>query len=467
MNHGLVLISPIILVRLLTVEQFGLYREFLLYCGVVVSLASFGVNTSLLRFVPHQPKYRQQFAEQALLMTLVGSLLVVGAVASLNVLFDGAIIGQYTVPVALYVLAFVNFDLWEHLWLAERKPMAVLAYTAGRLIVRMFVVIAAAALTRDVTVIIWSLVTLETTRVVASALIWARMRKPDAPRAPDGWREQLRFCGPVGAATALATLNRSMGGLYVAKVLGPADLAHFAIGTYLHPIIAVLRNSLSDALLPVMSARQPSKEADPLWLWRRTTVAAGILMIPAAIVLARFAETIVVTLFSPEYSPAVLVFQISVLVLFRETLDFAVPLRAANRTAPIMYATMISLVAHATLLAILLPRIGIVGAAMAGVLVRVIDGAYLARETAKIYGVRAGELVRWRDLGKVAGAAALASATLFGSFWTDWIGLPGVVFGGVCFASMYAALLLFFEVPEAVELAQRLGRWPRAFHTRT
>ncbi len=35
MNQGLVVISPILLVRLLTVEEFGRYREFLLYAGLL------------------------------------------------------------------------------------------------------------------------------------------------------------------------------------------------------------------------------------------------------------------------------------------------------------------------------------------------------------------------------------------------------------------------------------------------
>ena len=55
MNQGLVIISPILLVRLLTVEEFGRYREFLLYAGLLTTFCAFGINNSLLYFIPARP----------------------------------------------------------------------------------------------------------------------------------------------------------------------------------------------------------------------------------------------------------------------------------------------------------------------------------------------------------------------------------------------------------------------------
>ncbi|MGH8185295.1 MAG: hypothetical protein ACREUC_01930, partial [Steroidobacteraceae bacterium] len=50
------LISPIILTRLLSVADFGRYREFLLYATIMTGIAAFGINSSLLRFVPARPE---------------------------------------------------------------------------------------------------------------------------------------------------------------------------------------------------------------------------------------------------------------------------------------------------------------------------------------------------------------------------------------------------------------------------
>jgi O-antigen/teichoic acid export membrane protein len=248
-----------------------------------------------------------------------------------------------------------------------------------------------------------------------------------------------------------------MSSLVVAKLLGPVGLAHYTIGTYLRPIVTVLRNSLSDALLPEMASQQRSPQrGDSLVLWRRMTIVAAILLIPAAVLLGRFAETIVVTLFSEEYRIAVPVFQIYLLVLFREIVDFGVPLRAINRTAPLMYGNLVSIVANAIFLAILLPTIGLLGAAMAFVIARIIEGVYQGRETAKAYGIASRQLVKWSDVGKVALAAALASVTLATTLWTSTMGLFGVVAAGCCFMVVYVLLLLLLRVPEALMLKERL-----------
>jgi hypothetical protein len=45
----LVLLSPLILVRLLRVAEFGRYREFLLYAGLMGTLVAFGIALRVLR----------------------------------------------------------------------------------------------------------------------------------------------------------------------------------------------------------------------------------------------------------------------------------------------------------------------------------------------------------------------------------------------------------------------------------
>jgi O-antigen/teichoic acid export membrane protein len=457
MNQGLVLISPMLLTRLLSVEQFGQYREFLLYATVLDVIAAYNITTSLLRFVAHQPEHRQQFVDQALLMTLSTSMLVIIGTAVLNWVFPGAIVGSYMLPLGIFIFVYVNFDFWEHMWLAQRRVGAVFAYTTGRLIARIITVVTAAWLTSDVHVIIWSLVALESARFLGSLFMWLRYRHRGEHRLESGWHEQLKFCGPAGAASVLVTLNKSMGSLYVAKMLGPIGLAHYSIGTYMRPIITVLRNSLSDALLPEMSEKHRSKQhGDSMTLWRRMTIIAAIMLIPAAVLLWRFADTIVVTLFSMEYRAAVPVFQIYLLVLFREVVDFAVPLRAANRTAPLMYSNLLSIVVNAILLSILLPTVGLLGAAMAFIISRMIEGVYLGYQTARAFGVPGMSLIKWGDLGKILVAAAVASLTLVGSFWTSNFGLVGALAASCLYMLVYAGMLLVLRLPEALVLRDRL-----------
>ena len=461
LNHGLILISPVILVRLLPVEEFGRYREFLLYVTVLISIAGFGINSSLLRFVPDStPGNAWRFVNQAVAMTFTSSVLITGATVLLNTLFDGRLVGDFAIPVALYVLFFVNLDFWESLYLAQKRPLAVLRYTTGRLTARIIVVTGTAALTRSVDTIIVALICLEAARLAISATFWVR-RARAAPKAGQRrWREQLQHSWPFGTALVLTTVNKSLGSLFVAKILGPVALAHYMIGTYLQPVIGIIRNSLSDVVIPEMVSRNRDAKNDRLELWRRTTVVTAILLVAAGVLLARFADTIIVTLFSEDYRPAVPIFQLYVLVFLRDALDFGIPLRAINQTASIMHSSLVAIVMNCVFMFALTSTWGAVGAVVALVLSRFIEGAYLARRTARAYAVSMRRVAPWSDLVKVLFAALLSAGILLGDFWTERFGFFGVVLAGAAYMIVFVLALAALRIPEASVLLHKLRSAP-------
>lgn len=460
LNQGLILISPIVLVRVLSVQDFGRYREFLLYTTVLLSFSALGISHSLLRFIPSRPELKWRYVDHAVVLTFASSVLVTGGALLLDALLGGKAMGEFALPAAIYVLLFVNLDFWEALLLAEKRSFAVLGYTTGRLVARMLTVITAAALSGDVSVIISSLICLEAARLTISFINWRRRVQPVTADTSGALREHLWYCLPFGGSMVVAAFNRSIGNLFVAKMMGPVALAHYAIGTYLQPVITVLRNSISDVLLPEMVARDRETHDDSLLLFRRTTVVIAILLIAAAVMLARFAEMLIITLFSEEYRPAVAILQIYLLVFARESLDFGVPLRAINRTTPILRSNVLAIVFNATLVLLLLPLWGLTGAVVAFVLSRFFEGAYLGWQTMRAYKVPLSQLAPWSDLAKVVIAAGTAATVLYFDFWTEVLGFPGVLLGGVAYIAAFAAMLLILRVPEAMVALQHVRSAP-------
>jgi O-antigen/teichoic acid export membrane protein len=454
-NQALVILSPIILVRLLSVAEFGRYREFLLYVGLLAAIAGFGINHSLLYFVPAKREGAWRYVRQGVMLTALNSIAGACILVALNALLNGALVGDFALQVALYVVLFANVDFWEFFWLAKRRAGAWFAYTSGRLVARMTVVIVAAAVTGDVDTIIWALIGLEGVRLAISTIGWRRRVSGPEKSTPESWREQLRYCTPVGASLILVTLNKSLGALFVTKLMGPIALAHYTIGTYVQPVVSILRNSLSDVLLPEMASRSASRN-DPLELWRRTTVLAALLLLPAGLVLATFAEPLVVTVFSEEYRAAVPVLQLYLLVLIRECFDFGVPLRALNRTAPIAHSNFLAMLLNVALLFALLPRTGLVGAVGAFVVSRFAEGFYLGWRTLRLYRIGVRELASWADLARVLMALAPAAVVLLVPQWTALFGLAGALLATLAFLVTFLAALLLLRLPEAVHAVRRL-----------
>jgi len=443
-------------VRLLSVAQFGRYREFLLYVGLLAALAAFGINNSLLYFVPARPQQTWQFVRQATTLVAINSIAGAVLLITLDTLSGGALIGEFLLPVCIYVLLFVNVDFWEFLWLGQRRPGAVFAYSGGRVLARMTVVVIAASLARDVDKIILALIALEATRLALSLYAWRRLARGQERATGDSWREHLRFCAPVGVALILVTFNKSLGGLFIAKWLGPVALAHYVIGTYAEPLVTILRNSISDSLLPEMATGEARTGAAALELWRRTTVLSALLLLPAVVLLFRFAEPLVSLLFSDAYLPAALVMQIFVLVLIRECFDFGVVLRALNRTTPIVMSNLAALAINVVLLLLLVPPYGIAGAAAAFVVSRFVDGTYLGWRTLRLYEVNLRALASWGDLGRVAVAVTIAAVPVYAFDWYGALGLAGLLVASFLFAVTFALCLRALRLPEAVRAFRRL-----------
>src|SRR5690606_31536376 len=135
----------------------------------------------------------------------------------------------------------------------RHKPMAVLAYTCARLAGRVLAAVLVAALTRDVSAIIWSLVAFEATRLIISATVWKRLdRSASEPPLPEGWRPLLQFCVPTGISATVTTVARNLSDLVIVTLFGPARYGAYAIGRYAEPIVTTIRNSIIAVVLPEM-----------------------------------------------------------------------------------------------------------------------------------------------------------------------------------------------------------------------
>jgi O-antigen/teichoic acid export membrane protein len=465
-NYGLMLISPIILVHLLSVAEFGRYREFLLYASVMQSIALFSIDDSLLYFIPAHPASRWRIVRQTAGLTAGSSLLAVAGLVVLDAATGGRMVGSLLLPICLYTLFIVNLSFWDWFWVATDRPALIFVYTSVRLAARVIVATVTAAVTHDVRTIIWALIALEGVRLLVAGAVMAIMdRSATEPPLEEPWREQLRYCLPSGTASVLAMLNRNLSSLVVAKALGAVALAQYAIGRFGEPVVETLRNSVSAVVLPEMVRRDRDSRAASLALWKRATVVNAIVLFPVAVIVEWFARPLVVTVFGGGYAEAALVLQIYMLGMLRECFDFAPALRAINVTRPLVQSNVASLIACGAMLAILVPLAGVVGAMTAFVIGMVVDAAWLGWSAMRHYGVSLRELIPWARVGGVTAAAAIAAAVLVVSDWTRLFGggdlaLGGVALGASVYLAAFALLLLALRVPEAYDLlawARRLA----------
>jgi O-antigen/teichoic acid export membrane protein len=459
-NQALMVLGPLVLARLLSVADFGRYREFLLYATLLGSAAAFSLPNSLLYFVGRQPAAALGYARRVAFATGVASVATVLVYTAIEALLPRPPLGELLLPCLLYVLCFANLDFWEFLWLARREPARVAAYTAGRLVARTTLVCGVAWATGSVAWMIWSMVALEALRLAVSAAAWRRLAAGARAVAPEAsWREQLAFALPSGLVVLGSTLNRSIGGMVVGEARGAAELALLVVGGYLLGLVSPLRNAVSDVLLPQLALQ--ARQGVSAWVeaWRRSSVQVSMLLFPAAVLSWRHAETFLAVAFAPEYTAAAPLLRWHAVMIALACLDFALAMRVLGRTRRMLGVSAVTLGANLALLPLLVPRLGAEGAAIALLASTAAGSAWLAWQVARGASIGLAALLPLGGLARVGAAALLALVATWPSVWA-W--LPEVA--AACAATFayllaFVALLRLFGPAESADLGARLAAW--------
>jgi O-antigen/teichoic acid export membrane protein len=462
LNQGLMIVSPVILARLLSVAQFGEYREFLLYTTLLANLGAFSLANSLLYFVGLQPLAAWGYVRRVTVAVAVMSIGAVAVFAGIEFALGGRFVGDRLLPCVLYTLLYVNVDFWEHLWLARKNPQAVLAYTAARLLGRILIVIGVGWVTRDVDTIIWSLVAYEALRIAVSAYWWRRLEREEGSEVPaSSWREMLNYSVPSGIAVFITTFNSSIGGVVIDSMAGEAALALFVIGGYVLMIVYPVRNSVSDVMLPELAAQVARGGRAWLGLWNRSVVIFAILLWPVSVLLVRYAEPFVEVAFSEKYAGAAPVLQWYSALLALSCVDLGLAVRALNRTRVLLVANVLLLCLNLVFLMLLVPGRGPVGAAMALTFATVIGLSYLVFAVARSQSLSFRDLVPLAALARIALACAIAAIVIVPGFWTDAMGAPGAAVAGLVYLAVFVATLVVLRVEEASLFIAKALSWAR------
>lgn len=478
LNQALLVASPLVLVRVFDVEAFGQLREFLLYSGLLATLAAFSLPNALLWLVGRDPAHAALHARRIALALGVVSVVVVAVFAVLQAKLAVVALGLAW-PCVMYAVFAVNLDVWEYLWIAQRRAVPAFLYSTGRIVARLLVLLAAALATHDVQTVVLALVGFEAARCALMALLWQRwireLPAADASAAvaasPIGWRELLAYAAPGGAVVAVATLNRSLGGIWVGETLGNVALALLVIGGYVLAIVAGLRNAISDVLLPRLAARAQAAgmlaaaiagrgDSPVSWLalWQRSTVLCAAALVPSALLLWRFAEEFVVTLFGAEYRAAAPLVRAHCPMLALACIDAALVQRALGGTRSMLGVSTLSLTAHLLGLAWAVPRFGLEGAAWALVAANAFGVACLVAVAAQRAGISAARLLPLDGLARVVLAAAACCPLLFSIDWSARLGLAGVVLGAATFLAAFVVAAGLARVEPLAELRLHLAR---------
>ena len=471
---------PLLLVRRLDRDEFGLYKQVFLVVGTAVTLLPLGFAMSAFYFLPREPaKQRQVVVNILLFNTLVGALACLALVARptlLAAIFRSAELTTLAPLIGVVILLWIVSSFLEFIAIAHQESKLATVFIIIAQLTKTSLLLGAALVAPKVQTLVYAAVVQGALQTII-LLVYLRSRFRGFWRSFE-WpmmRRQLAYAIPLGLAGMLYTIQLDLHHYVVSYRFDAATFAVYAIGCFQLPLVGILSDSVGAVMIPRVSLLQKQDDRrEIVRLTARVMRKLSAIYFPLYALLLVVGVEFITVLFTTRYLESWPIFAINLTMLPLSilVLDPIVRAYAAERHFVVKL--------HAVLLVVLLAllwfgtgRFGLVGAIAAVIVVNFLVRLATAVRMARVVGVERGDVWLLKDVGKFAlAAAAAAVATWFlRAALLDAGVAPFFVLAmcGALFALVYFAIVLLLGVPTFEErdaVRRQLARVRRTFQRR-
>ena len=314
----------------------------------------------------------------------IGALVITAALGVVGALLAPLISSEPSVVRALQLL-FLLLPLYTIpvSWMASLQPRHIALWNTSRIVqpVVYFAAVLFLALTDRLTipnVVNGLIVSFATQAIVAAGLSWWKIGRPAAPKWAL-WSSSVKFGMKTSFANAPLIVNTRVDQLFLSLLVSPAALGNYAVAVSLSWLATPVAWAFGYVAFPRIASAKRKVDAariQKIAIWGSVGVGA-VVLIPLAIA----APWLIPALFGSGFDSAVTVLWILVpgTIFFCANQVMEDVARGHGRPGVPAVAESIGAVLTGVLLAILAPRFGINGAAVASVITYSLVGAILIR----------------------------------------------------------------------------------------
>ena len=368
-SKGALFLWQIALAHALGEALYGVYGAVGSFIAVGTSVVNFGMGPIVIRDVARRPDQAGKYLTATLVMQSALALL---AYALVN---GAAALGGYPADVrAFLALAAVSLlvdilgNMTNDILLAQERMVASSAAGVGHVV--LLVLLAGAALLAGGG--LWGVYAATIAAGLArSAVLWLlALRGGVRPRWPFDRAVAaplLRNGAPLALAAFLALAYQHADKLMTARFIGPAETGHLtAAFVVVFGVVELLNTTILTATYPMMARYYGSGERFGLMVGKLAFFTL-VFVLPLALSLSLFAAEITVPLFGPNFAPTADALRILIWYALASMIAnvFAQALMVQNRQRSLLGIRAAGLAGNIALNLVLIPRLGVAGAALA------------------------------------------------------------------------------------------------------
>ncbi len=310
---------PFILVRKVSQNEFGLYKQAFQIMTTAISILGLQVASSVYYFMPREPKKHPQIAQNVFLFYLIVGGIITGL--------------------------FVAFPNWTgHVFqtdgLAPVVPIlgvAILFWLAGSGIESVMIV------NRDVRLASLFTIILQTSKItllLTTALVWGTIQAILYAAVMQGvlswvmlfvylrrcygkfyfpvdWqlmKAQIANALPFGLGGIAAVCMNDLHNYFVSYNFDPATFAIYATGCFQLPLISVLFDAVETVLTPEFGRLESTRSHDKIIeIWINSIRQLALIFVPICVLLFIVRSEFIITLFTSNYAASIPIFTVNLI----------------------------------------------------------------------------------------------------------------------------------------------------------
>jgi len=412
-DYVLQFILPIILVRSLTPTDFAEYRVLWLVTNTVMAIAPMFMPQSLFYFLPRAGAQGARYVANVL--WFLGFMGVLGAmlVSPLNP-FRPELLSELTGVNGLipaFVLLWVAGTLIEWLANTEGRVGAQARIVITLSLVRVVVIGAVAWISQDMHAVFIALAAFALFRCFLLFLdIVRRYGKAGLKPCSGIFCQQITYAAPFGAAGMFYNLRQHSDQWIAASMFSLTQFAAFSISLVVLPLAGLIRQALSNAILPAMNARHHQGEIlGAVKINRDANKLTGFLLFPVLAFLFVFAEDVIALIYTEEYIEGAQPMRIYLIGLVGQALVVNNLLITLSQGGFQMRLNALFLPVAVLLSFVSANVFGLVGVAIGSAVAQWGSHILSIRHVSRITNLNFSCLIDWVSLAKFAFAAVVAA----------------------------------------------------------
>ncbi len=309
LEYAAQLLLPVLLVRLLTPDEFGGYRIAWLLAQTAIAALTMNLAQNLIYQAARQASERHSalFGNACVYFAVVGLIaaLLIGPGGLAARLLGPGVSAEVPLLIAAFVLFWIASQPLETIALMVGRPMTQARLALASTLLRVTVVSAAAVVTRSLEGVVMALGAVAFARAIL--LMWYARRgaqlRPALELPLARW--QLVHSFGFGLGASLFALRMQVDGWIAALLYDQRAVAMLAVAASVAPAVGIARAAFTNAALPSISrAVAQGRLADALLLNRRINLHVSALLAPVVGGLIALAPELLEIAFTRAFEPA-------------------------------------------------------------------------------------------------------------------------------------------------------------------